>query len=615
MSDAIQFKNATASAGLAEYSPTFGAAVVDIDNDGQEDLIISTHNTPPSLYLNQNGVFVDRSNLLPQRVLSDWHGITAVDLDNDGDKDLIIAGGGADGVGPGEVNRLFRNMLSETKTLAFKNATPSVGIAYRPWRTRAFLPLASPDGSRVDLYMVGLEREGCPNLYFSNRSVQNIVLAADPTLGLNEISGSEGLDLFFDYDRDGDPDFIHLRHFRPAFYERRKDGYAKVETMFPDLGGIYHVAAGDLNNDGYPDLFLSAFPPPSASDNISWSGQEIHFVIQKQANDLSDDFLFDAAGPSIEIDFSQHTPGNPVTGTSDIFIGRAKTNPPSRRTTLTTEEAEGPPAIDGPGTYVWFDPPANRWHVEWSYGKNPGPYKGRVMASALGRVEPIGFETLPPPRIEDLVLINQKGKGFKKLETVRLVNDQCTRSAAIVDLNNDGLPDIVGLRGSEQGRYNGDLSILVNRGGLKFDFQTIRQGREAEIYQADQLVYGFFNDDGLPDIFCTNGNGLNPGNVGPYQLLLNATPARNDYVLLKLTGKSANRDAIGAEVELYSPEGVLLGYRQVGMGFNRDQSSLKVHFGLGQTNAAKLKARIRWPGASSWDEREVVKNRTNEIVQ
>jgi hypothetical protein len=612
---AVRFERATEAWGLARSNETFSAAVADIDNDGRDDLLVSNHNDPPSLFLNKGDRFVDASELLPDPSVSDWHGIAAVDLDNDGDRDIVFAGGGEDGTGPGERNRLFRNMLAETGRFMFRNSTPRVGIAYPPWRTRQFLPLPSPDGSRVDLYMVGLARPDCPNLYLANRSGRDIVLEPEPALGLNEIMGSEGYDLFLDFDRDGDQDLIIIKQFRPELFERRPDGYHRRDDVLPDLGGIYQIAAGDLDNDGYPDLFLASYPPFVHSDNLSWDEGRIQFVIEKQKDDASDEFTFETPATSVEFDFEQHTPGNPITGSEDIRLGPAGAHPDRRVFRLEAAAAEWEPVVRAPGTSVWKEKDLDRWHVRWQYGLNAGPYKGSIRAVSIGKVETIGFETQPPAQTEDFILINQNGKGFKKLDAVDLRHSERTRSSLMVDLNNDGWLDIVGLRGTEQGRPNGTPFVLVNRGGLKFEFETVMDSPADRLFQADQIVYGFFNDDGLADIFFTNGNGLKPGNQGPFELYLNATPPGNDYVILKLQGTKANRDAIGAEVELLSADGARLGYRQVGMGFNRDQSSIKVHFGLGKSAAEKLKVRILWPAATAWDEREVEKNRINEIIQ
>jgi len=611
----VSFQDGTAAAGLDVYSPTFGAVAADIDNDGIDDLAVSNHNQPPSLFLNRNGLFIDSSDIFPDRVRSDWHGITAVDLDNDGDRDLIIAAGGSDGTGPGLPNRLFRSLLADTGQLAFENIAGQADLNYRAWRSRVFLPIAGPDGSKVDLYMVGLAREGCPNLYFSNESGPDIVLKPDPSLGLNQTIGSEGLDLVFDADRDGDSDLIILQQFRPIFYERRADGYHRDESKLQVPGGYHHAAAGDLDNDGYPDLFLAHYPPDVVSDNVSFTRREIHFVVNRHSGDASDEVQFGTPAEAVDFDLSQHTPFNPVTGVADIFIGSSGQHPSSRTFTQAAGAAAGRPVLDAPGTYIWNDAPDGRWHIVWKYGSNPGPFKGRIMASSLIQVEAVGFEALPPAPAEDIILINQKGQGFKRLETISVTHFSRTRTAVMADINNDGLLDIVGIRGSEQGRYNGEPFALINRGGLNFSQQSVMSNREDDIFQADMLVCGFFNPDGLPDFFFTNGNGLNPDHAGPFKLFLNTTRNANDSVILRLRGRAANRDAIGAQVELYDLDGTLLGWRQVGAGYCRAQSTRLVHFGLGLSSSPTMAVRIFWPGAPDWDNRLVLKNRTTDIVQ
>jgi hypothetical protein len=97
-------------------------------------------------------------------------------------------------------------------------------------------------------------------------------------------------------------------------------------------------------------------------------------------------------------------------------------------------------------------------------------------------------------------------------------------------------------------------------------------------------------------------------------MYLNQTQNPGNYVIIELEGLTCNRDAIGAQVELYAVSGEFLGYRQLGAGYNRSQSTHKLHFGLGETSE-ELQVRIRWPGTASWDEREVQINQINRIVQ
>lgn len=125
------------------------------------------------------------------------------------------------------------------------------------------------------------------------------------------------------------------------------------------------------------------------------------------------------------------------------------------------------------------------------------------------------------------------------------------------------------------------------------------------------LVVGFVNDDGLPDIFMTNGYGLIPGNKGPYKLFINKTKGDQNFMILELRGRDSNKDAIRAQVELLDDKDSIIGYNELGAGYNRIQSTHKLHFGLG-AYSGKISARIRWPNGKIVT-REVTANRINII--
>lgn len=610
----IELVDATASSGLERYSKTFGVAVTDLDNDGRDDLVISNHGQIPSVYLNRDGYFEDHSHLLPDQMAADRHGVTAVDLDNDGDRDLIFAGGGSDGIGPGHINRLYRSRLADSGRLVFDSISGQTGISYPPWRARHFLPLANRDGSLVDLYCVCLSRENCPNLYFSNRSGGEIQLLVDESPGLNRSYHTEGRDLFFDYDRDGDPDLLLISRGRPMFLERVAGRYELNDSVLPGISQVACAGVGDLDNDGLLDIYFGGQAGYSRSDRISFNSREIHFVVRTHDNDPGERLLFDTGCASIAIDFVQHVPGHTIRDPANIFVGQRRRNPPAREAVITAEMAEGEPLRQEPGIYIWKDTRSVRWSVEWVYNGEEREDKGKITADSVDNVREEDLETLPERETRDRILINRGGRLFEELAGLDLSHHRVTRAVAVCDLNNDGLPEIIGIRGAEPGLYNGDPFVLVNRGDLRFTFRAMMQNEEDDIFQADQLVWGFFNDDGLPDLFITNGYGLNPGFNGPYKLFLNRTPEAGNFVILVLQGRTANRDAVGAEVELRSQQGKLLGYRQLGAGFNRSQSSRKLHFGLGRFSGEAV-ALVRWPGTSAWERRVVGVNKITIIEQ
>ena len=175
------------------------------------------------------------------------------------------------------------------------------------------------------------------------------------------------------------------------------------------------------------------------------------------------------------------------------------------------------------------------------------------------------------------------------------------------DFNNDGFVDVAGIRTTEEGDYNGSPFILLNHGNSKFSMHDALHSEEDDIFRADLIVHGFFNRDGLPDLFTTNGFGLLPSWDGPYQLWINNGDNSNGYLLLDLEGTTANRDAIGAQIELFASDGERLGYRELGPNYGRGQDTHKIHFGVGKAKGP-FTAKIRWPDQHS--DQEVVLEKT-----
>jgi hypothetical protein len=96
MSDGKDGWKAASTEGLAEHILAWSTQLVDMDNDGKDDLLLSVGGAPihknsgPRVYHWDGTQWLDRSAGLPPEALAG--GVAAIDLDRDGKKEIIAAG-------------------------------------------------------------------------------------------------------------------------------------------------------------------------------------------------------------------------------------------------------------------------------------------------------------------------------------------------------------------------------------------------------------------------------------------------------------------------------------------------------------------------------------------
>jgi enediyne biosynthesis protein E4 len=182
----------------------------------------------------------------------------------------------------------------------------------------------------------------------------------------------------------------------------------------------------------------------------------------------------------------------------------------------------------------------------------------------------------------------------------------------LFDDNNDGLKDLIIAQGHDidniqltypQLRYREPLKLLQNTGhGAFLDISEQAGDVFKQAWVGRGLAVGDLDNDGREDVVVTT-------NDGPAYVLHNETSTANHWLTLDLVGHQSNRDAIGAEVKVtthggsqwltISPAGSYL-----------SSSDKRAHFGLGAATEATVQ--IHWPSGVD----QVLKNvKANQVMK
>jgi enediyne biosynthesis protein E4 len=164
-----------------------------------------------------------------------------------------------------------------------------------------------------------------------------------------------------------------------------------------------------------------------------------------------------------------------------------------------------------------------------------------------------------------------------------------------LDYDNDGWKDLLIAQGHDLDtiqltfpdlRYKEPMVLARNTGQGFVDVSA----QAGEVFQkawvGRGLAIGDIDNDGRLDaVVTTNDGGLH--------VLHNTTQNQNHWLTLELVGHKSNRDAIGAEVKLVTAKGSQWATVSTA-GSYLSSSDKRVHFGLGTETAART-IEIRWP--------------------
>lgn len=271
------FADVTARAGLHKGPNTYGmgAAVGDIDNDGDPDLYVTGYGANV-LYRNDGGVFTATSEARG----SGWSVSAAfLDYDNDGRLDLFVT-------------RYLdwtieRNILCGTPFHAYCRPDKFNGVANLLFHNEGggrFRDVSEPSGigavtgKGMGVAVSDYDGDGFADLFVANDGMEQFLFHNERNGTFHERALDAGVALsddartyagmgtaFGDYDNDGRPDIVvtNLALEKYALYRNEGEGRFSYTSLATGFGAATARSSGwgvglhDFDNDGWKDVFAA----------------------------------------------------------------------------------------------------------------------------------------------------------------------------------------------------------------------------------------------------------------------------------------------------------------------------------------------------------------------
>ena len=251
---ALTFQDVTTEVGLGHIAnDSFTPIFADFDNDGDPDLFIAIDHKADYMFRNDGGVFTDVSVATNMTHTGNDMGVAVADYDADGDLDVyatnITDTGGW--FGTTAYNTLHTNLLANTGQFRFIDLAQARAVEHTFWGWGTAFADIDNDGD-LDLYAVnGFDEfvSPVPSHVFETPSVLFLNHGASFTRstgnGADVVCDARAL-AAFDYDRDGDIDFLITNVNEPVLLlENRTPGTGNWLSVRPRGGcGVNHDAVG-----------------------------------------------------------------------------------------------------------------------------------------------------------------------------------------------------------------------------------------------------------------------------------------------------------------------------------------------------------------------------------
>ena len=458
---------------------------------------------------------------------------------------------------------------------------------------------------------------------------------------------------FLDYDQDGyidlyvcngtwvkglssgdEPDKMPENHL----YHNRGNGTYEDVTKKAGVGGPWYsmgVTAGDYNNDGYPDLFVSNYGTNVLYKN---NGNGTFTDVTKRAKIGGGENHFSVGAVWLDYDND---------GFLDLYVGNYLNFDPNYKYFYAPDGFPGPLAYDAQPDVLYRN---NGDGTFEDVTKKTGiiDVDGRAMGVGATDYDDDGFVDIYVANDHSMNYLwhNNGGKGFTDVGTpsgtafgqsgesavsmsvdfadytgsgrmdMFISDDKYCRlyenlgngifsdksypsgiampagqyvgwSSSFIDYNNDGLVDIYKANGALKHLYGQEDQLFENIGDGKFKDVSTESGKYfLKEFVGRGACFGDYDNDGDIDGYIVNLNDRG-------SFLRNNKGNQNNWLAIKLIGTTSNSDGIGARIKLTAGGKVYTTQKKSTTGY-LSQNDPRIHFGLAKNEMIE-KIEIKWP--------------------
>lgn len=531
-----------------------GVAIGDINNDGLADIYFTSNQGENKLYLNKgNFKFIDvtaQAGVSGKRAWST--GVAMADVNGDGLLDIYVCNSG-DIKGDNKQNELFIN----NGDLTFTERAEEYGLADQGFSTHAVF--------------FDYDRDGDLDVYLLNNSYQAIG-SFNLMQNVRHIRDSVGGDKL--YRNDGN---------RFTDVSERAGIYGSV------IGFGLGVTIGDVNNDGWMDIFIS-------NDFF----ERDYLYINRQDGTFKE--ILESAMPSI----SAASMGADMAdinndGWLDIFVTDMLPEDDFRLKQITTFENWDKFTYNFANGYH-YQLTRNMLHLN----------NGNETFSEIGRLA--GVEStdwswgalifdMDNDGRKDIFVANGIYKDITDLDYLSFIADGNTVKRIVSKEGVDYKALIDPIPVNPVANY-----AFKNKGNLQFENYAKTWGF-SDLVHSNGAAYGDLDNDGALDLVINNVN----ENALVYRNNSSAVKVNNRYLKVELFGLEHNRYAIGARIEIKAGTDNYFVEQMPNRGF---QSSVdpKLNLGVGQHQKVD-EIKVTWPDGKVTLLTDVETNRTVSLYQ